>query len=177
MLRKGLKLAWTDKHEIKVKKILEIIKAKPILKYPDLNKEFQLETDASDRAIGSILKQNNHIVGFYSHKFTETESRYTTMEKEALGIIKSLEFFRDYILSSKIVIYTDNRNLLFNTDLSKRVQRWKILLEEFDYVIERIPGKNNEMADTISRITYVEQDTGPCYWNHEYFKTKKKICN
>ncbi|KAG0429709.1 Transposon Tf2-8 polyprotein, partial [Dictyocoela muelleri] len=78
------------------------------------------------------LKQNNQIVGFYSHKFNDTESRYTTMEKEALGILKSLEFFRDYIIDSQITILTDNKNLLFDTNIAKRVQRWKILLEEFN---------------------------------------------
>ncbi|KAG0441763.1 Retrovirus-related Pol polyprotein from transposon opus [Dictyocoela muelleri] len=93
------------------------------------------------------------------------------MEKEALVISKSLEFFRDYVIGSKINIYTDNQDFLFNNNLSKRIQRWKLLLEEFNYNLMRIPEKNNIMADAISRITTIQPLTNNGYWNMEKLRS------
>ncbi|KAG0441755.1 Retrovirus-related Pol polyprotein from transposon 17.6 [Dictyocoela muelleri] len=87
------------------------------------------------------------------------------MEKEALGILKSMEFFKPFIIGSRIRILTDNKNLLYNVDLSKRVQRWKLLLEEFNYELKRIEGKYNTIANSISRIATLKPDHKYCYWN------------
>ncbi|KAG0435914.1 Transposon Tf2-9 polyprotein [Dictyocoela muelleri] len=164
MLRNKEKIQWKDLHTEMYMKILKDLKKTPILKYPYPTQDFILETDASDRAIGAVLKQNDGIVGFYSHKFSSSEERYTSMEKEALGILKSMEFFKPYVIGNKIVIYIDNRNLLFNSDLSKRVQRWKLLLEEFNYELKRIEGENNKIADTISRIATIKSNSKDNYW-------------
>lgn len=102
---------------------------------------FTIETDASDKTIGSVLKQNGKKIMFYSYKFTLTEARYASMDKEALRILKSMKFYEPYIISRKVYIFTDNQNLLYYTDLSKRVQRWKLLLEEYNYELKRIEGK------------------------------------
>ncbi|KAG0435690.1 Transposon Tf2-9 polyprotein, partial [Dictyocoela muelleri] len=174
LLKKEAKIKWTSRHEKLLQEIFDEIKNSPILTYPDINSEFNLETDASDRAIGSVLKQNNNIIGFYSHKFSDTELKYTTMEKEALGILKSLEYFRDYIIGSKIIIFTDNKNLIFESSMSKRVQRWKLLLEEYNYEIRIIPGNKNVIADAISRITYLQTPEDNCYWNCEKLKQLQK---
>ncbi|KAG0435946.1 Transposon Tf2-9 polyprotein [Dictyocoela muelleri] len=164
MLRNKDFIKWNDQHTEMYMDILKDLKKAPILKYPDHTQDFILETDASDRAIGAVLKQKDEIVGLYSHKFSPAEERYTSMEKEAFGILKSMEFFKPYVIGSKIVIYTDNRNLLFNTDLSKRVQRWKLLLEEFNYELKRIKGKNNKIADMLSRIATLNSNLKDNYW-------------
>ncbi|KAG0442136.1 Transposon Tf2-9 polyprotein [Dictyocoela muelleri] len=165
LLRKEKKIKWEDWHIKKTNELINQIRNAPILKYPNPYYEFTLQTDASDRAIGSVLSQNDNPVAFYSHKFTPTEVKYTTMEKEALGILKSMEFFKPYIIGSKITVLTDNKNLLYNSDLSKRVQRWKLLLEEFNYELKRIEGRKNIIADSISRIVMIRTCQKQCYWD------------
>ena len=38
-----------------------------------------------------------------------------------------------------------------NTDLKQKVQRWKLAIQEYDFDIEHIPGKDNIVADGLSR--------------------------
>eukprot|EP00477_Mikrocytos_mackini_P000223 GAHX01000236.1.p1 GENE.GAHX01000236.1~~GAHX01000236.1.p1 ORF type:complete len:505 (+),score=69.11 GAHX01000236.1:395-1909(+) len=115
-----------------------------------------MECDACDTGLGSVLYQENKLIGFYSYKFTPTESSYTIVEKELLGILKSLEHFRNIVFSSHVNIFTDNANLLFRTPISTRVQRWKLKLEEFAYSLQHIQGSKNTGADLISRINTVQ---------------------
>ncbi|KAG0425485.1 putative enzymatic polyprotein, partial [Dictyocoela muelleri] len=60
-LKKNERISWEEEDSQKFKKIMEVIKKKIILKYPDPNKEFILETDASDNATGAVLKQGRDI--------------------------------------------------------------------------------------------------------------------
>ncbi|KAG0439520.1 Retrovirus-related Pol polyprotein from transposon 17.6 [Dictyocoela muelleri] len=54
-----------------------------------------------------------------------------------LSVYKSLQNFRNIILSSKIVVYTDNKNIIYNSnDPIKRIERWKMTLQEFDYLMK-----------------------------------------
>ncbi|KAG0436609.1 Transposon Tf2-11 polyprotein [Dictyocoela muelleri] len=124
---------WSDSDTEKLNKIFEIIKSDPTIHHVDLNKKFYLKCDASQSALGSIPTQENKIVDIYSKKFNEHEIKYSNTEKEALAIIKSLLHFRYLIYNSKIIIFTDNKNLLFQDALSQRINRLKLILEEFDY--------------------------------------------
>lgn len=67
----------------------------PVLKAPDFRKTWYLSTDASQGAIGAVLAQRyeGHFcpVAYYSRQLKAAESRYTTMEKEALAIIEALK--------------------------------------------------------------------------------------
>ncbi|KAG0437254.1 Retrovirus-related Pol polyprotein from transposon 17.6 [Dictyocoela muelleri] len=81
LFRNESKTKWCDEYNDMTDKTINQIKNAPILKYPDPKLKFTLETDASDLAIGSILEQKDNLIAFYSHKFTTSESKYTTMEK------------------------------------------------------------------------------------------------
>ena len=58
------------------------------------------------------------------------------------------------MIGFKVVIHSDHKNLSFNTFKSERVRRWRLLLEEYDYVFEYTPGKDNFIADMISRYPF-----------------------
>ncbi|KAG0435662.1 Retrovirus-related Pol polyprotein from transposon [Dictyocoela muelleri] len=117
------KVQWTEKDKTELKSILEEIEKADALNFPDLENPFSLYTDASDRAIGAFLKQDKYTIAHYSHKLTKSERNYSVIEKEALGIIKATTYFRSMIVNKKVVIYTDNVNLIYNKDLSTRLQR------------------------------------------------------
>ncbi|KAG0439400.1 Retrovirus-related Pol polyprotein from transposon opus [Dictyocoela muelleri] len=89
------------------------------------------------------------------------------MEKKMLGILKALENFRNLLIPGKVITYSDNQNLIFDKDLSRRIQRWKMLLEEFNYEIRKIEGKKNILADTLLRINLINSEYNAQYWAKE----------
>lgn len=46
-----------------------------------MNKPFHLYADASNYAIGAVLKQENKTIGIFSKKLTKSERNYTITEK------------------------------------------------------------------------------------------------
>jgi hypothetical protein len=130
---------------------MELIKRNTLLNYPNTKEPFTMETDASDFAVGAVLMQNNKTIGLYSAKFNKSELNYTVIEKESLAIFKAINHFKTIIFNSPITIKTDNANLIFSGELTKRIQRWKLQFEEFEYKLEYKRGKENTIADFISR--------------------------
>ena len=116
-----------------------------------------LWTDASDQAIGGILRQRTKVIGFFSAKLKPAEANYTVMEKESLGVIRALEHFRYFLYGAKVIIYTNNKNLIFDKSITKqRVQRWKLLMSEYKYEFRHVLGTLNEAADCLSRLNIIE---------------------
>jgi len=121
-----------------------------------------IHTDASRSGIGAALLQVQddgelRLVSAASRALSDTEKRYATIEQEALGVVWACEKFRDYIIGLKVVIKTDHKPLvplLNDIELDKlpaRVQRFRMRLMRFDYHVEHIPGRDNVIADALSR--------------------------
>ncbi|KAG0420481.1 Retrovirus-related Pol polyprotein from transposon 17.6 [Dictyocoela roeselum] len=146
---RGNKVSWSENDEIQLSKIMNLIKSKNILHHPDINREFLPKCDASDLGIGSIFFQDNKILGYYSKKFNKQETNYTVLKKEIYAILRSLDNFKLLICNTKINIKTDNKNLIFNGELSKRAYRWKLLIEEYDYTLRHIKEKENIYANVL----------------------------
>ncbi|MEG0578157.1 MAG: RNase H-like domain-containing protein, partial [Bacilli bacterium] len=159
-LKKDTKFNWTLEDQNKLDEIMSNIKENVLLNYPALEKQFVIETDASDYAIGAVLSQENKTIIMFSAKLSGSELNYTTVEKETFAIIKAIEHFKSIIFNSSIMIKTDNANLIFKGELTKRIQRWKYQLEEFDYKLEYKRGKENVLADSLSRLFNVREEGG-----------------
>lgn len=68
LLEKESKLKWENDETTSFKRIVDKIERQITLKYPDIRKHFYLECDASSLDLGSVLKQEHGINGFYSYK-------------------------------------------------------------------------------------------------------------
>ena len=111
-------------------------------------------TDASDLAIGAVLMQDKKIVAYESRKLNFAELNYRVHEKELLAVIHSLKVWRHYLLGVKFKIETDHQSLRYlstQPNLSRRQCRWMEWLQEFDFDIEYVKGKENVVADALSR--------------------------
>ena len=73
------------------------------------------------------------------------------MEKELLSIIETVTHFCHILLGFCIHILSDHKNLSFEKFASKRVRRWRLILEEYDYVFKFIPHEQNIIADFLSK--------------------------
>ena len=145
------KFKWTQEQEQAFLKIKRLMARQILLKFPDFSKPFHVYTDASDYQLGSVLVQNNFPIAFYSRKLNPAQRNYTTMEKELLSIVETMESFRNILLGFTVFIHSDHKNLSFETFKSERVRRWRLLLEEYDYTFIYTPGKDNVIADMVSR--------------------------
>jgi len=131
----------------------------PILIFPDFTKPFTLTTDASNYAIGSVLSQgpdtNDRPISFASRTLSDTEVRYSTIEKEMLAIIWSVSHFRPYLFGQKFKIVTDHKPLVWLESFNgqnPKLLRWKTTLAAYDYEVVYKKGKQNVVADALSRI-------------------------
>jgi hypothetical protein len=81
--------------------------------------------------LGTVISQENRPITFYSRKLNDAQTRYTTTERELLAIVETLKEYRNILLGQKIIIYTNHKNLIWKNFTSKRVLRWRLLLEEY----------------------------------------------
>ena len=159
---KNQPIKWTEVHNSILEDLLSDINNEKILKRPNINNKFYLETDASNCGAGAVLKQAHGVIGYYSKKFNDAESNYSIVEREFYAIICALRHFRKIILGCKTEIKTDNKNLLnYQKINSNRIDRWSWILSDYDMELKHIKGVENVVADNISRSckTTIKPDT------------------
>ncbi|XP_057734279.1 uncharacterized protein LOC130949629 [Arachis stenosperma] len=94
---------------------------------------------AGDVAIGAILGQKkdklHHVIYYASKVLNEAQKNYTTTEKELLAIVYAFDKFRQYLIGSKVIVYTDHvvlKYFMSKQDPKPRLIRRVLLLQEFD---------------------------------------------
>jgi hypothetical protein len=144
----------------------------PVLTQPDFDKKFYLQTDALGYGMGAILLQEGgpdmltptlmkhhkpilHPITYYLATFTPMEWNYDVYDQELLAIMKALTHWRLYLGWTRVLftIMTDHANLQHwksPQNLVRWVARWHMGLQEYDYEIQYIPGKENMPPDTLS---------------------------
>jgi transposase InsO family protein len=93
-------------------------------------------------------------VAFESRKMTAAELNYPVHEKELLAIVHALRVWRHYLHGAPFKVVTDHASLRFldtQPTLSRRQARWMELLQEYEFKIVYRPGKDNPVADALSR--------------------------
>ena len=115
LLKKGKAWEWSAKCQCVFEDLKKAVTEEPVLCLPDCTKPYEVQTDASDFAIGGVLMQEGHPIAYESRKLNDTERRYTVQEKEMTAIIHWLRTWRHYLLGSSFVVQTDNIALvIFN---------------------------------------------------------------
>lgn len=151
----NIRIELDEQAKMAFEKIKEKLKENIELFQPDYKKPFELTTDASNYALGAVLSQLNRPIIFISRTLNKTERNYATNEKEALAIIWALKHLRNYIYGvNDLTIYTDHQPLTFAISANNpnlKIKRWKAMIEESGAKIIYRPGKQNVVADALSR--------------------------
>lgn len=154
LLKKDQGWAWSINCQRAFENLKRAVTEQPVLTLPNLERPFEVQTDASDFAIGGVLMQEGHPVAYESRKLNEAERRYTVQEKEMTAVVHCLRTWRHYLLGSRFLVKTDNvATSYFQTQkkLSPKQARWQDFLAEFDFAFQYKPGRENQVADALSR--------------------------
>ena len=159
LLAKDTPFNWNENCQKAFETLKEKLSTTPVLKGPNWTLSFHIFTDASDTAVGASLGQKeescNYAIYFISKNLTLAELNYTVTEKETLAIIYAVNKFRHYITGYEVFVHTDHsaiRHLMNKPITSVRVTRWLLLLQEFNITVLDRPGKENQVADFLSRL-------------------------
>ncbi|CAL1537174.1 unnamed protein product, partial [Lymnaea stagnalis] len=151
-------IVWTDECENTLRTIKEIFQSDNILLSPNFKQSFTLVTDASNIGLGACLMQEyNHKlrpITYLSRALSRTEINYSTIEKECLAIVWALTKLQKYLLGRKFTLLTDHKPLMAlnrKKIANSKINRWSLILLDYQYEIRTIKGKDNTVADFLSR--------------------------
>jgi hypothetical protein len=160
LLRKNCpnKIVWGQAQEQSFLTLKDHLISKPILRLPDISKEFTLRTDASDTALGAVLLQVHdgtlHPVMYASKKLSPREEKYPISEKEAMAIVWGIQRFHKFLYATKFIVETDHKPLTVlkgSTTSNPRLMRWSLGLQPYNFTTKVIKGIDNVGADFFSR--------------------------
>nr|GEZ63732.1 hypothetical protein [Tanacetum cinerariifolium] len=146
---------WNEQAQEAFVKLKQAIIKAPVLKLPNFNELFIIETDASHTGIGAVLQQGGHPVAYYSKTLATRHHTLSTYENELLAVIQALNKWRGYLLDRHVKITIDHFSLKYL--LEQRIttpsqMKWLPKLMGFDYDILYKKGSKNNAADALSRI-------------------------
>ena len=152
------KVVWGDSQAKAFKTLRDLLTSAPILRLPDLSKQFILRTDASDVGVGAVLLQQYDDgifpVAYASKKLLKREQNYSVVERECLAIVFGVKKFQKYIYGTSFIVQTDHAPLVYLQKAkseSQRLMRWALFLQSYNYKVEAIKGSDNVGADFLSR--------------------------
>ena len=150
---------WTSACDSAFDTLKNLLSSEPVLRFPDLNTPFVLEVDASNYAVGGILSQKApdntlHPVAYFSTALQKSQQNWSATTKEAFALVLAVRHWHVYLAGRHFVLNSDHNPLTHmrqQRDPRGKFSRWLSELEEFDYSVVYIPGKDNVKADALSR--------------------------
>ena len=162
-------LDWSPEMEKAFTEVKEALAAATTLAHPMANPVLSLAVDASNHHVGGVLQQWKEGVwqplAFFSKKLTNTEARYSTLDRELLACVAAIRHFRFLLEGRAFTLYTDHKPLTHllhkQADAwSARQQRHLAFVAEYTSDIRHIPGEQNVVADALSRPLKRSSHTG-----------------
>ncbi|GKE04821.1 putative reverse transcriptase domain-containing protein, partial [Tanacetum coccineum] len=127
LTQKNKSYVWGDDEEEAFQTLKLKLCSALILSLPEGSKDFVVYCDASLKGFGVVLMQREKVIAYASGH---------------------------YLYGTKCTVYTDHKSLQYILDqkeLNMRQRRWIELLSDYDYVIRYHTGKENVVADALSR--------------------------
>ncbi|GFS82273.1 retrovirus-related Pol polyprotein from transposon 297 [Trichonephila clavipes] len=132
---------------------------KPVLYAPNFEREFIVQTDASNAGMGAVLTQLNeqgeeHPILYLSKKFSEVEKHYCTTEKECASIVFAIKRLHYYLDGNSFLVITDHNPLVWlnrNVSSNPRLMRWALALQPYNFRIVHRSGKSHKNVESLSR--------------------------
>jgi RNase H-like domain found in reverse transcriptase/Reverse transcriptase (RNA-dependent DNA polymerase)/Integrase zinc binding domain/Chromo (CHRromatin Organisation MOdifier) domain/Retroviral aspartyl protease len=168
LLKKNTAWIWRSEQSTAFEEIKRRLLSAPVLKIADPDKPFFVVCDASDFAVGAALLQCDdsgveRVIAYVSRQLKAAEKNYPVHDKELLAMKFALVKFRVHLLGSKpFTVFTDHASLrtaVNSPHLSARMARWLSFFAEYNFRVEYKPGKQNVIADALSRRPDYEEQS------------------
>jgi len=175
LTKKGMTFQWSASCERAFEALKAALIEAPVLAYPDNEKPYILDTDASGYAMGGVLSQTQDDgaekpVAYASYAFDKGQKNYCTTNRELLAVVKMVKCFKQYLQGSRQFLVRSDHNCLrwlqHFKDSDGMVGRWIQYLETYNYKIIYREGKKHANADALSRLV-----NSP-FWNDQRPDTK-----
>lgn len=164
LLKKSKRFTWTAEADESFANLKNALITAPVLRNPNFDLPFTIQTDSSDNAVAGVLTQSEngleYVVAYASQKLNAAQRNYMTCEKELFAVLFCIEKFRAYIEGVKFYVITDNAAVAWLQnfkDLSGRLARWSLKLQKYNFEISHRAGRLNSVADCLSRAFPVKE--------------------
>ena len=174
LTRKETPFNWTPECKTSFELLKSYLCGEPILKYADTSKPYTLYTDTSKYGWAGVLIQSHttdidgksvtidHPVAFVSGLFRGSQLNWAALTKEAFAIYMSVKKLSFYLDQVEVYLRSDHlplKRFLQKNTLNSKVNNWAMELESFNIQFEYIQGSKNILADTLSRLIDIDEDT------------------
>lgn len=139
------KVLWTSECQQAFKDLKDCLCQGPLLQSPNFDLPFTVQTDALGVGLGAVLLQGEgeycRPVQYISRKLFPRETKYSTIEKEALAIKWALDTLRYYLIGKEFTLETDHRALQWLNrmkDSNARSTRWALSLQPFKFQVKYV---------------------------------------
>lgn len=102
---------WNDAAEDAFNSLKRLLTSAPLLRLPNFNLPFTIETNVSRTAMGVVLQQEGWPIAFFSHAFPPTLTQGSTYDCELCAIVESIKKWRHYLLGYKFTVLTHHSTL------------------------------------------------------------------
>src|ERR1700761_6766507 len=167
LTKDNVQFRWEEAEQRAFEQLKERLTTADVLAHPDPLRQYIINTDASGYAVAAVLSQDQvdgtrRPIAYFSKKMTPAETRYAVHDQELLAIVRAVKAWRCYLNGSphRTLIPTDHKGLEWistKDELTGRQARWIERLSEISYDVRYIQGKENGVADALSRRADLEQ--------------------
>ena len=166
--KKHSKVDWPDECQTAFELLKETCTNTPVLAYANYKKPFRLNTDTSEKGLGTVLYQQQddgtfRVIAYASRTLSKSEKNYDAHKLEFLALKWSVtQRFHKYLYGGTFEVYTDNNPLTYvltSAKLDAKGQRWIASLANYDFKIFYRSGRLNVDADSLSRIPWDMEQT------------------
>ena len=162
---------------------------RPVIAFPDPNKQFHLATDASSGddtkhgGLGAVLTQvidgQHRTIAYASRALRDSENNYSAYLLELLAIVWAIDHFSVYLHNTHFTVYTDHKPIPKMAKAHKKTfNRLHQLMNEYNCEIVYRAGKDNAVADALSRntIAAMEQNYKQSPDNIRHLQAQDELC-
>ena len=150
---------WNTDCDTSFKALKAGLLCSPVLAFPQTNREFIVEVDASKHAVGGVLSQRQeddsiHPVAYYSSALKDNEKEWAPYTQEAYALVLATRHWNTYLRGNAFTIFSDHNPLVYlktKKDPKDLLARWITELEGYNFSVKYVPGKSNQKADALSR--------------------------
>jgi transposase InsO family protein len=170
LLNKDVTYHWGPEQQSAFEKAKDLLTSSDVLVHYNPELPLILTVDASPYGVGAVLahriKGNERPIAFASRSLQKAEVAYAQVEKEGLAVIFGVQRFHKYLYGRQFTIETDHKPLLglfgeykpASKVASARIQRWSLMLANYEYHLQYKAGPQIQHADGLSRMQHSEHD-------------------